>query len=196
MRNAFALALLLSVPAVVEAQAFVRASAGVTGSTDFVKDFLVEPIAARQSIAPTAIALLGWRLPSDMRLGIEGRVALGTYEVRDRGVTDDLGTLRTLAVSLVADGPLRGAFRWEAAAGRLMYQPERNDGVFSGGNPSPWLLGAGLTWHRPLGTTMRVVAGARYDYHSFSTNRLDSDGYSARQTVHRVGISLGVERGF
>jgi hypothetical protein len=189
-----ALAMLL-LPAALSAQAFGRVGAGLTFSTPFVKDFIAEPVEARQSLAPTVVAMLGWRLASGHRLGVEARYAMGSYEVEDRGLTDDLGGLPTLGLALFADGPLRGALRWEAAAGRLAYRPERETGLFSSGGTSPWMVGGGLSWSRPLGAFVLVPA-IRYDYHGFNTDRLDGENYTGRQTVHRVGVALTVERGF
>lgn len=186
---------LLALPASVSAQAFVRGGAGITVSTDFVKDFIVTPVTSRQSQAPTIVALLGWRLPSGHRVGVEARYATGTWEVRDDGAPDDLGGLTTLGLALIADGPLRGALRWEAVAGKLAYRPESETGLFSGGAPSPWLVGAGLSWSRAVGQFV-LVPSIRYDYHGFTSSRLDGDDYTARQAVHRIGLSLSIERGF
>lgn len=188
------LALLL--PTTLTGQAFVRIGGGVTGSTAFLKDFLVEPIAARQSIAPTAQVLLGWQLASGFRMGVEARYAIGTWEVEDGDYTDDLGSLKTLSLALFADGPISGALRWEAVAGMLRYQPESEVGPFGSGAPSPWLVGGGVSWSRPLNEAFTVVVAARYDYHGFNTKRLDTDGYGSRQSVHRGGLTLAVERGF
>lgn len=188
------LALLL--PVSVGGQMFVRVGAGVTASTDFVKDFIVEPLAARQSIAPTAQLLLGWRMASGFRVGVEARYAIGNWEVEDREFTDEVGGLKTLNLALFADGPIRGALRWEAVAGVLRYQPETEVGVFGSGAPSPWMLGGGVSWSRPLSSAFNVVVAARYDYHGFNSQRLDTEGYASRQSVHRAGLTLAVERGF
>jgi hypothetical protein len=181
---------------VVGGQAFVRVGAGVTGSTDFLKDFIVEPVSARQTIAPTAQVVLGWRLASGYRFGVEARYAMGSWQVEDREFTDDLGSLKTLNLMAFVDGPLAGALRWEAVAGVLRYQPEREVGPFGSGNPSPWMAGGGVSWSRPLTAAFAMVIAARYDYHGFNTSRLDTDGYASRQSVHRVGLTLAVERGF
>ena len=193
IRMAF-LALLL--PAALGGQAFVRAGAGITGSTNFLKDFLVEPVAARQSVAPTAQLVVGWRMANGFRLGVEARYAMGTWEVEDREYTDDLGSLKTLSLALFADGPITGALRWEAMAGMLRYQPESEVGPFGSGAPSPLLAGGGVSWSRPLNAAFTMVVAARYDYHGFNTKRLDADGYASRQSVHRGGLTLAVERGF
>lgn len=188
--------LVVLAPAAAGGQAFVRAGGGVTASTDFVNDFLVEPIATRQSIAPTGVLLVGWRMSSGHRIGVEARYAMGSWEVVDRGYTDDLGSLRTLNLALFADGPIAGALRWEAVAGGLRYQPGSEVGVFGSGAPSPWMVGGGASWSRPLSSVLAMVISARYDYHGFNTTRLDTDGYASRQAVHRAGLMLAVERGF
>jgi hypothetical protein len=193
----FRLALLaLLLPAALDAQAFVRVGAGVTGSSYFLKDFLVEPVNARQSVAPTAQLLVGWRMASDIRIGVEARYAIGTWEVVDREYTDDLGSLKTLNLAAYADGPISGAFRWEAVAGVLRYHPESEVGPFGSGAPSPWMVGGGASWSRALNGALAMVVSARYDYHGFHSKRLDTEGYASRQSVHRLGLILAVERGF
>lgn len=188
-------ALILLAP-VAGGQAFVRVSAGITGSTDFTKDFIVHPIGARQSIAPTGALMVGWRLRGGYRVAAEARYARGTWEVEDDGFADDLGGLGTLGLALVADGPIRGALRWEAAVGQLRYMPEREIGLFADGGPSRWMLGGGATWTRRATTNLDLVVGARYEFHGFSTEALESASYSRSQTVHRVGLTLGLERSF
>jgi hypothetical protein len=178
------------------AQAFVRVSVGATGSTDFAKDFIVHPIGARQSVAPTAALVVGWRLASGYRVAVEGRYAKGTWEVDEDGFTDDLGGLGTLALAVMADGPIRGALRWEAAVGQLRYRPEAEIGLFADGAPSRWMLGGGLSWSRPVSVALHLVVGARYEFHGFSSDALESAGYTRSQTVHRIGLTLGVERSF
>jgi hypothetical protein len=180
----------------LQGQAFVRVGAGVTGSTDFAKDFLVEPLGSRQSLAATGGLLVGWQMASGHRFGVEARYAVGSWEVVDRDYTDDLGSLKTLNLAVFADGPISGGLRWEAVAGVLRYQPESEVGVFGSGAPSPWMVGGGASWSRPWRGGLTMVVSARYDYHGFNTKRLDTDGYSSRQSVHRVGLLLGVERGF
>lgn len=190
------LLLLLLLPASATSQAFVRVGAGATASSYFLKDFLVEPVNARQSLAPTAQVLAGWRMSNGIRIGVEGRYALGTWEVVDRGFTDDLGSLKVLTLAAFIDGPLAGALRWEAVAGVLKYQPAAEVGPFSAGAPSPWMIGGGASWTRALNAGLDLVVSARYDYHGFQTSRLDVEGYSSRQSVHRAALILAVERGF
>jgi hypothetical protein len=190
------LALLLALPAAAPAQTLVRISAGVTASSHLVKDFLGGPITVEQAVPlPTVALQLSHTLPSGYRLGVEGRLTSGTTKVSDNGTTEDLGTVRALSVMALADGPIRGALRWQAGVGSILYRPIEETGIWSRGGASRWLVGGGLTWTRPLGS-VDLVVGGRYDFHPFTTPRLDDDGYAGYQAVHRVGLTLGLERGF
>jgi hypothetical protein len=177
-------------------QAFVRVSAGATFGTPFVKDFIAHPVEARQSLAPTGAVLVGWPIGHDVRLAAEARYARGNWQVDDDGTTDDIASLATLALALVADGPIGGGLRWEVAVGTLRYLPGEEIGLFANGGTARWLLGAGATWRSPVASTFELVVGARYDFHGFSTSALESAGYSRSQTVHRGGLTLGLERSF
>jgi len=190
------LVLLLALPVAVPAQTLVRVSAGVTASSRLMEDFLGGPITVEQAVPlPTLALQVSYTLPSGYRLGVEGRLTSGSTEVTDNGVTDDLGTLRTIAVMALADGPIRGALRWQAGVGTILYRPADEIGIWSRGGASRWLVGGGLTWTRPLGG-VDLVVGGRYDFHPFTTPRLDAEGYAGYQAVHRVGLTLGLERGF
>ncbi len=189
------LMLLLALPAAAPAQTLVRVSGGVTASSRLLEDFLDGPITVTQAVMPTVAVQVSHTLQSGYRLGVEARVASGATEVNDNGVTDDLGTVRTISVMALADGPVRGAVRWQAGVGTLLYRPSEEIGIWSRGGASRWLVGGGLTWTRPLGS-VDLVVGGRYDFHPFATPRLDADGYGSYQAVHRVGLTLGLERGF
>lgn len=187
---------LLLVPSLAGAQTLVRVSAGVTAGTPLVDDFLGGEVQVRQAVpAPTLAVQVSHTLPSGYRVGLEGRVASAALEVDDAGTADDLGTLRTVAVMALAEGPVAGALRWQAGLGALLYRPAREAGLFSRGGPTRWLVGGGLTWTRSLGSVALVATG-RYDFHPFSTARLDADGYASYQAVHRGALLVGLERGF
>lgn len=190
------LVLLLALPTAMPAQTMVRVSAGLTASSRLVEDFRGGPITVEQAVPlPTVALQLSHTLPSGYRLGVEGRLTSGSTEVTDNGVTDDLGTVRTVTVMALADGPIRGALRWQAGIGTILYRPAEEIGIWSRGGASRWLVGGGLTWTQPMGS-MALVIGGRYDFHPFTTPRLDVEGYAGYQAVHRVGLTLGLERGF
>lgn len=193
----FGLGLTLGAPRDLGGQAFVRLAAGATMSSSLVGEVIEDPISQRPSLSPTGAVTLGWTFRQGYRLGVEARYSTGTLEVHDDGASgsDDLGGLTTLQVGVFGDGPLQGAFRWEAAVGMLRYSPEQAIGVFRDGNPSPLTIGGGIAWHRPLGSVLQLVIAARYDYHAFNTTRLETQGYSGTQAVHRGALTLGIERG-
>ncbi len=192
----FTFVLLLVLPATVPAQTLVRVSAGVTASSRLVEDFVGGPITVEQAVPmPTFALQLSHTLASGYRLGVEGRLTSGATEVTDNGISDDLGTVRTIALMALADGPIRGALRWQAGIGTILYRPAEELGIWSRGGGSRWLVGGGLLWSRPVGS-VDLVVGGRYDFHPFTTPRLDAEGYGGYQAVHRVGLTLGVERGF
>lgn len=196
MRLAFLLLLLVAVPTATPAQTLVRLSAGVTGGTRLVEDFRSGPVLVEQAVPLATIAVqLSHVLPSGYRVGLEGRLTSGDTEVTDNGVRDDLGTVRTIAVMAIVEGPVRGGLRWQVGLGPLLYRPTDRIGIWSRGGSTRILVGGGLTWTRPLGS-VDLVVGGRYDFHPFTTPRLDADGFAGFQAVHRVGLTLGLERGF
>lgn len=188
--------LLLLLPMTVSGQAFVRAGGGVTMSSTLVGEVIQTPVSQKQSLAPTGQVVVGWRFANGYRIGAEVRYAHGSLEVDDNGAADDLGRLATLQVGVVADGPLRGAFRWEAAVGMLRYRPADASGIFRDGSPAPLTIGGGVAWRRPVAAALDLVVAARYDFHSFTTERLTREGYSSSQGVHRGALLLALERGF
>ncbi len=197
MSPRLALALALAIPAALPAQEFVRVSAGVTGSTAFVKDYIAAPITTKQTIAPTGALMVGHRFGNGYRLAVEGRYARGTWQVDDNGTTDDLGGLAVLSLAIVADGPIGGGgLRWEAAAGQLRYLPSEKIGLFSDGGGAHWMLGGGVSYTSALSPALDLVVGGRYDFHGFSSVTLESDDYSRHQAVHRIALTIGIERGF
>lgn len=187
----------LLAPSKAHGQAFARLSAGATASSALVGEVIENPISLRPTMSPTGALLLGWTFQQGYRLGIEGRYASGTLQVHDATTSapDDLGKLATLQVALIADGPLHGPLRWEGLVGLLHYRPSDASGVFRDGAPTPLLLGGGISWSRSVGGQVRVVVGARYDYHAFHTPRLRTQGYSGSQAVHRGALTIGLERG-
>lgn len=173
-----------------------RVTAGVTMGTPLVEDVLGGPVSLGTGVAPTLAIALEVPIDATYRGMIEVRASRGTLAVDDDGTDDELGNLTTASVMGLVNGPLFGAFRWEVGAGIITYRPADRGGVFAQGGPSPWILGAGLSWTRALNPSTDFVAGARYDFHQFRTRQLETRGYSQYQTVHRVGIGVGVARRF
>ncbi|MEP6592007.1 MAG: hypothetical protein ABJC19_12570 [Gemmatimonadota bacterium] len=186
----------LSGAGTVSAQTTVRLSAGATLASPLVRDELGGAITLQAAVAPTISLAVTHPVGLGYRLVLEGQFASSSLEVTDNGVKDNLGALRSIGALLLLDGPIRGALRWQAGGGALAYRPARKLGVFADDSPTRWLLAAGANWSRTLTTDMNLVVGARYDFSTFTTKRLDRVGYSQFTTVNRVGLSAGVERRF
>lgn len=185
---------LLATPA--GAQMSVRLAAGVTMGTPLVEDVLGGPVSLGTGLPPTIALSVAHPVGAKYRAVVEARIGRGALQVDDDGIADDLETLTTIGLMALVDGPLAGAVRWEVGAGIVSYKPAERSGVFSQGGPSPWIIGGGLTWTRPIGSSLEFLAGARYDFHQFRTRQLESRGYTQFQTVHRLGLGIGIERRF
>jgi hypothetical protein len=177
-------------------QSSLRLSAGATLGTSLVNDDLGGEITLKPAVAPTLALAVAHPVGLGYRMVLEGSVGSSTLKVTDKGVEDELGALRTMGLTLLLDGPVRGRVRWQAGAGALLYRPAEKQGVFLDGAPTRWLLALGASWSRPLSGALELVANVRYDYSTFTTKHLDQVGYSQFNTVHRVGLFAGVERRF
>jgi len=177
-------------------QTAVRVSAGATVWSPLVNDNLGGPITLRPAIAPTLALNVSHPVGQGYRMALEGQFGTSTLNVDDSGATDDLGTLRTLGLVVLLDGPIASTFRWHAGGGALFYKPTDPQGVFLDGSLSRWLLVAGATWSKRVAAELELVATARYDFSTFTTSHLSDVGYSQFTSVHRGGLFLGLERTF
>lgn len=177
-------------------QTAVRFSAGATVWSPLVNDDLGGPITLQPAVAPTLALAVSHPVGQGYRMALEGQFGTSILNVDDSGVTDELGTLRTLGVVVLLDGPIASTFRWHAGGGALFYRPTEAQGVFLDGSLSRWLLVAGATWSKRVANELDLVATARYDFSTFTTSHLIDIGYSQSTSVHRGGIFLGLERTF
>jgi hypothetical protein len=177
-------------------QTVVRASVGATGWSPLVNDYLGGDITLQPTVAPTLSIMVAHPVGQGYRMALEGQFGTSTLEVEDRGVTDDLGTLRTLGLVALLDGPIASTLRWQAGAGALFYRPTVEQGVFLDGGTTRWQLVGALSWQKRVATELDLVAAARYDYSTFTTTHLISLSYSGSTAVHRVGLHIGLERTF
>lgn len=177
-------------------QTAVRVNVGATAWSPLVNDYLGGDITLKPAVAPTLSIAVAHPVGQGYRMALEGQFGTSTLEVEDRGATDDLGTLRTLGLLVLMDGPIASALRWEAGAGALFYRPTIPQGVFLDGGTTRWQLVAGLTWQKRVATELDLVVAARYDYSTFTTTHLIALGYSASTAVHRAGLHVGLERTF
>jgi hypothetical protein len=176
-------------------QAEYYARLGAVGATDLVRDEIVGEITVRQSIAP--MLALGGSLPvgaRGYRVGLEGTLASGTFHSHEDGADTDLGTLRTGSLMLDVEGPLYRDLRWRVGAGGLQYWPSDREGIFGSGGTMRLIAGAGLDYRRAAMRRWDLMASLRYDLHGFTTDELESRGFSQAQGVSRVSLSVGLSR--
>ncbi|MFI5236276.1 MAG: hypothetical protein ACHQXA_11240 [Gemmatimonadales bacterium] len=182
-------------PPRLSAQVQWTARLGATASSALVSDQIVSLISIRPSIAPTL--LLGGSIPADAngrRFGVELGFTSGSYASKENGTSTDLGTLRTLSATAGFEGQMAPALRWRAALGVLAYLPAERTGIFQDGAPTRILAAAGLEYRRLLRAPWTLTAALRYEYHRFTTQHLQNQGYSGSQDVHRITLAVGVSR--
>lgn len=186
--------LILTSPATLSAQVDFTARAGVTWSSTLVEDEIAAsgPITVKAGIAPTLV--LGASLPATAtnRVSLELAFARSDATVEDDSGDHDLTTLGTVGVSLGFDGPLASGVRWRLGLGALNYLPAEEVGVFREGGPWRWMAGGGLDWAQKLSESLDLVAAIRYDYHRFTTDALEAQGFANPEGVHRVALTVGV----
>lgn len=177
------------------AQAEYYARIGAVGSSDLLRDVIVQEITVRQSVAP--MLALGGSLPigpRGYRVGLEATLASGGFHSKEAGAETDLGTLRTATAMLDVEGPILRDFRWRLGLGGIKYWPKDHEGIFLEGGPLRFLAGAGLDYRYPVLAKWDLLAGLRYDFHRFTTAQLDRRGFGQTQGVSRVSLSVGLSR--
>lgn len=194
MRPIVAALLLTAIPATLAAQVRLTARAGVTWSSTLVEDEILggEPITLEAGLAPTLALGADLPLTPKNRVGLELALARSDAEVDDAGSTYTLTSLTTATVTAGFEGAIRDPIRWRAGFGAIKYLPGEETGVFREGGPWRWVAGAGLDWSRPLNDRLSFTAGLRYDYHRFTTDALEDQGFANPEGVHRVGLTVGV----
>ena len=192
------LLLALLLPASVSglhAQTEYYARIGAVGANNLVRDVIVDEISVRQSIAP--MIALGASLPiatRGYRIGLEGTLASGKFHSHEADSNIDLGTLRTATLMLDLEGPVYRNVRWHAGLGGIQYWPADKKGIFLSGGSARFLAGAGFDYRRPVLPKWDLMTSLRYDFHRFTTDELDSRGFSQTQGVSRVSLSVGLSR--
>ena len=199
MRSALILTGLL-LPSALAAQgsATFYASLGATWSSKLVEDVIVSDIITTQpAIAPTIMVGGATEVFPRYDVDLELQFTTGSYSADTKGKgSTDLGTLRTFSATIGFDGPLfRQPFRWRASVGVLKYLPSEDTGMFLQGGPLDFLLGLGAQYRRPVSSSLDISVALRYDFHRFTTDELQRQGFSQVQQVHRVGLTVGIAMG-
>jgi len=193
-----ALLTVVVVPAPAAAQVTARVGAGVTRAGALISDAILydDVVSLTTGIAPTLSVAIGYPIAPRYQLLLDGRLASASLRSTDHAGERDLGSLRTLAVSVLAVGPLTHGLRFQAGGGFIRYSPSEPSGVFADGSPTKPMITAGVAWVRPLRPGLDLHVGGRWDLHEFTTSTLRQRGWSLAQRVHRVAITVSVERGF
>jgi hypothetical protein len=188
-------ALVATSPMALSAQADYYARIGAIGSSNLLRDVIIDEITVKQSIAP--LIALGGSLPigPGYRAGLEASLESGGYHSEEAGRENDLGTLRTGSLLLGLEGPIYRGVRWRAGVGALFYWPSEDTGIFQQGGPTRVLFGAGADWRRPLLPKWDLMTSLRYDFHRFTTDELERRDFSQTQGVGRISLSIGLARG-
>lgn len=181
------------------AQRTVRFTIGATRSGDLVHDAVLDQSRLQLAVAPTAT--VGLALPinaaSSYRVVLEAALGSSKLSASDaNGGPTDLGRVTTIGTSATLDGRIDGPLRWQAGVGVLFYRPAISQGVFLAGGTSRYMVTGGLSWSHPLASRLDLLLLGRYAFHEFRTATLVSRGYSSYQSVHRIGLQVGLERRF
>lgn len=187
------IALAVFAPAALPGQTRYSASLGVLGGTALTHDQLFQDIEVKQDLAPTVT--LGVSFPVSKReyLGFEAAMGFGGTTTVESGYPDVPGpSFKTLSLTGSIDGPVFGPVRYRGGAGMLKYLPDE-EGIFASGGPLLLVLTAGADVHLMTRGSFTLMARVRYDYHRFTTDQLQSLGFSRTQDVHRLGLGLGVD---
>ena len=181
----------------VEAQVQVGLRMGAVGSTEIVRDSVVEPIEVRPQVAPQIGLAASFLWRDRLRIGATFAVSRS-----DLQAISDSATTSVTRLTLWAPGVfLRvGALPWltaEARLGAVVYDPSETEGtLFSEGAPIEPYLGVGVAVERALGNRLAASLFAQYDAHRFTTAALDDRGFTGKTLVHRIALGLSLSREF
>ena len=190
----------LLVPAALTAQTTSTffARGGATWSSKLIQDQIVnDVISTTPGVAVTLVAGGGVVAFPRYLVDLELQFTTGSYSAETEGKgSSKLGTLRTLSGSLGLNGPLISPqWRWRASLGLISYLPSEDEGMFLRGGPLDFLIGAGVDYRRPVSGSLDLMVSLRYDFHRFTTDELQAQGFSQSQQVHRLGLTVGVATG-
>lgn len=186
-------ACLAATPAAAQTDYYARA--GAQFMTPILRDDIVDPIEVRAGVAPQLVLGASVPLSPTARVGLELGAAFASFEADEEGLTRDAGSATLLSALLNLSGRLVGPVGWRAGLGTLTYLPGEDDGIFRRGGPTLLLAGGGADYRRPAFSGWDLMISARYDYHRFTTDELESRGFANTQSVHRVALTAGLARG-
>ncbi len=190
--------LLLPSALVAQSSSSFYAGLGATWRSKLVADVIVSDVITTQpAIAPTIMLGGATEVFPRYDVDIELQFTTGSYSADTKGKgSNKLGTLPTFSATIGLDGPLfKPPFRWRASVGVLKYLPTEDTGMFLQGGPLEFLMGLGAQYRRPVSSSLDLSIALRYDFHRFTTDELQRQGFSQVQQVHRVGLTVGIAMG-
>lgn len=189
---------LAGAPIPAAAQLSVRLGAGATLGNALVSEAIVydDLLSLRTAVAPTVALTIGYPVAPRYQLLLEARIASAGMTATSNAGEADLGTLRTIGIALLAEGPLPYGMRFQLGGGAIKYAPAEATGVFLDESPMKPMVTAGLGWVRALRPGLDLHLGGRWDMHEFTTTTLRQRGWSQAQRINRVAFTIGLERGF
>jgi hypothetical protein len=115
---------------------------------------------------------------------------IGASKLMQDVIVNEISVRQSLApmIALGASVPIGTGYRAGAEATFA-------SGSFLQGGPTKFIAGLGLDYRYPVMTKWDLMASARYDYHRFTTEELESRGFSQTQPVSRASLSVGLARG-
>lgn len=159
-----------------------------------VSDQLGTPVDISPGLAPTLGIELSFPLktktPLDASLEVQGTIAELYRE--EGGEKTDLLSMRTLAFTGGIGGKVAGPIYWRTGIGFISYLSTEEESIFQEGTPTRLLGTAALEYRKEIAQGYRLSGILRYDLHGFTTDQMESAGYTGAQTVHRVMLGVGV----
>jgi hypothetical protein len=190
-------AVALSRPASAQPRGGVAVQVGAVGSSNLVRDSIVEVLEVRPQVAPLLGLVASFPIGGRYLLG--GQVTVNRSDLRT--VSDSsaatVTALTVWAPSLVLRTSLRPWLGAEVRLGAILYDPADPAGtLFSDGAPVAPMLGLGLSLERALGQDFRAALFLDYDAHRFTTPALEARGFTGVTVVHRLGLGVSLTREF
>jgi hypothetical protein len=182
-------------PRLLEAQLDYTARVGVTWATPLVRDDIIEEIEVQQKLAPTLAFGASLPFSPGYQAGLEVALTSSGYEASETSGSTDLGTVSTGSLTLGLHGRMSGDLYWRAGVGLLGYFPKDERGIFLQGGTTRFLAGAGIDYRRPAFSNLDLMGSLRYDFHRFTTDELESRGFTQSQGVQRISVTVGIARG-
>jgi hypothetical protein len=170
---------------------------GVVGSSNLVRDSIVEGITVRPQPAPQVGLRIETPLGGRYRVAGELSVSHSSLMARGSATSTKITGLTLWAPTVALQAAATPWLVGEARLGALIYDPSETEStLFSDGAPVTAVLGFGITAARGLGTRLTGTLQLRYDLHRFTTNALKGRGFAGETVVHRIALGITLYRRF